>query len=128
MKTCYLLFLLMFCCAVTQAQTKRITGVVRDQTGDPLSGATVSGKGTTVATTTDTGGNFRIVIPEKTRTLVVSYVGREDKEVTLAGQSNIAVSMNVARSNLNEVVVIGYGTVRRKDLTGAVSSVSGKQI
>lgn len=128
MKTCYLLFLLMFCCAVTQAQTKRITGIVRDQTGDPLSGATVSGKGTTVATTTDTGGNFRIVIPEKTRTLVVSYVGREDKEVSLAGQTNIDVSMNVARSNLNEVVVIGYGTVRRKDLTGAVSSVSGKQI
>ena len=128
MRTFYLLFFLMLFSVVSNAQTKTITGTVTNEAGQALSGATVSGKGTSIATSTDVAGNFRIVTPEQTKTLIISYVGMENKEVDLAGQANIQVSLAQTRSNLNEVVVVGYGTVRRKDLTGAVSSVSGKQI
>jgi TonB-linked SusC/RagA family outer membrane protein len=113
---------------VSNAQTKTITGTVTNEAGEALSGATVTGKGTTIASSTDASGNFRIVTSENTKTLIITYVGMDAREVDIVGQTNIRVSLSPTRSNLNEVVVVGYGTVRRKDLTGAVSSVSGKQI
>jgi TonB-linked SusC/RagA family outer membrane protein len=128
MRISYLFIFLLFCCAAASAQTKTITGTVSNEIGELLSGASVVGKGTTIATTTNASGNFSIVVPEKTKALSISYVGMEDSEVEITGQTKITANLKVARSNLNDVVVIGYGTVRRKDLTGAVSSVSGKQL
>lgn len=116
MKTFYLLCLLIFCSAIAEAQTKTITGTVKDQTGGGLSGATVNAKGSQVATSTDPTGNFRLVVPEKTKVLVISFVGMEDKEVDLAGKSNIEVNLNTASSNLDQVVVVGYGTKKRARL------------
>src|ERR1044071_1608031 len=109
MRPLYLLFSLVFYCVFAEAQTKTITGTIKDQTGTALSGASINGKGTRIGTTTDPAGNFRIVVPEKTKAVVVSYVGMVDKEVDLAGQTNIEVTLSVALSNLNEIVVIGYG-------------------
>ncbi len=110
------------------AQTKMVTGTVTGQTGEPLVGATINAVGSTAATTSDATGKFRISVPAKTKSLSVSFVGMEDKDITLGSQTNIDVTLNVARSNLNDVVVIGYQTVRRKDLTGSVSSVTSKDL
>ena len=128
MKTLFLLLTLTVYCAFANAQTKTITGSVKDQAGVALSGATVNAKGTQISTTTNLTGGFTIVVPTKTTTLIVSYIGSESLEITLAGRTDLSVELKPSSSTLNDVVVVGYGTVRRKDLTGAVSSVSGRQI
>lgn len=128
MKIAYLLLFLLFCSVSIRAQTKTITGTVKDGAGELLPGATVNGKGTSVSTTTDATGSFRMVLPDKTKTLVISFVGMEDKEVDINGQTTIDVGLTAGRSQLNEIVVIGYGTVKRRDLTGSIASVSGKQV
>jgi TonB-dependent starch-binding outer membrane protein SusC len=128
MRAIYLLFFLVFSATVATAQTKTITGTVKDNNGDKLPGATVTGKGTKVATTTTIDGLFKIVLPESVTSLVITHSTMQAQEVVLGNQTSIEVSMKTATTNLNEVVVIGYGTVKRKDLTGAVSSISGKQL
>jgi TonB-dependent SusC/RagA subfamily outer membrane receptor len=128
MRTISLLIFLICSAAVVTAQTKTITGTVKDETGDKLPGATVSGKGTQVATSTNSDGFFKIELPEKTTSLIITHSTMATMEVALAGQTNLEVSMKTSTTNLNEVVVIGYGTVKRKDLTGSVASVSGKQL
>lgn len=128
MRTCFLLFFLSVVCVTAIAQTKTVTGTVRDQSGAPLAGATVTGKGTTIATATEPNGTFRLAVPEATKTIVISFTGMETQEVTLDGKP-IDVRLALANgNNLNEVVVIGYGTVKRRDLTGSVASVTGKQL
>ena len=125
----YCVFFLLFSCIAAAAQNKTVSGTVISGDGEALPGVTVSLKGTTTATTTNAKGRYTIQVPSAANaTLVFSYVGSEDKEVSIAGRSNIDVSMVITSSKLNDVVVIGYGTVKRKDLTGAVSSVSGKEI
>ncbi|GGH63751.1 SusC/RagA family TonB-linked outer membrane protein [Filimonas zeae] len=102
-------------------------GTVKDEAGTALSGATIIARGTRIATTTDSLGSYRLQTPDKTTMLIVSYTGMETQEVSITGPDvNIVLKGNSAA--LNDVVVIGYGTARRKDLTGSVASVSGKQI
>ena len=128
MRTISLLFFLICSTAVATAQTKTITGTVKDDTGEKLPGATVSGKGTRVATSTNIDGFFKIVLPESATSIIITHSTMQTLEVGLAGKTEIEVSMKPSTTNLNEVVVIGYGTAKRKDLTGAVASVSGKQL
>ncbi len=128
MRTISLLIFLICSAAVVTAQTKTITGTVKDETGEKLPGATVSGKGTQVATSTNADGSFKIELPEKTTSIIITHSTMQTMEVALAGQTNLEVSMKASTTNLNEVVVIGYGTVKRKDLTGSVASISGKQL
>lgn len=128
MRAIYLLFFLVFSATVATAQTKTITGTVKDETGEKIPGATVAGKGTPVATSTNTDGTFKIVLPESAASLIISHSTMQTQEVALAGQTNVEITLKAATTSLNEVVVIGYGTVKRKDLTGAVASVSGKQV
>src|SRR5438445_2479313 len=109
MRTIYL-FIFLLCSAVATAQTKTITGIVKDETGERLPGATVTGKGTRVATATNADGSFRIVLPETTTALVISHGTMQTLEVELAGRTNIEVGLKTSSTNLNEVVVIGYGT------------------
>jgi TonB-linked SusC/RagA family outer membrane protein len=108
------------------AQNRQITGTVISDEG-VVPGATVAVKGTTIGVMTDAKGFFRISVPENA-TLVVSVVGYTPQEVAIGpGNSyNIKLAANV--SALNEVVVVGYGTSRRKDLTGSVSSVTADQV
>ena len=124
---CFLL--LLFSSTVIRAQNKTITGKVTSDNGEALSGATVTLKGTKTATTTNTSGDYSLSVPSTGKAvLVFSYVGSDSKEVAVGSRTTVNVSMALTSSTLNDIVVIGYGTVKRKDLTGAVSSISGKDI
>ena len=112
--------------AIAYAQTG-ISGKVMDANGAGLAGITVTVKGTSVATATDADGNFSLSVPAGGRTLVISGVGFQTQELAIGSQTTFSIALqNAAASNLNEVVIVGYGTARKKDLTGAVSVVSSK--
>jgi TonB-dependent starch-binding outer membrane protein SusC len=108
------------------AQNKTVTGKVTDsKDGTGLAGVTVTAKGSKNGTQTGSDGTFTLSVPDATTTLVFSSVGYASQEVALSGDA-VVVRMETSNSNLNEVVVIGYGTARRKDLAGAVTSVGAK--
>src|SRR5690606_29689453 len=105
-----------------------ISGQVRDEDGNPLAGATVTVNGTDVATSTDESGNFQIVVDGAQRVLTVSILGFETKEVPLGDATTIQVTLSAVVSDLDEVIVIGYGTTTRKRVVGAVDQVDSKLI
>lgn len=109
----------------TFAQQRTITGRVTDNTGAPVAGATVTVKGTNIATSTGSDGTYRLNVPESAGTLVISAVGYGNVESAITG-STVDVGLATSQSNLNEVVVVGYGTARKRDLTGSVASVKSK--
>ena len=98
----------------------KASGLVLDAEGEPIIGATIKRPGASTGTITDVDGHFTIDVPEGS-TLQISYIGYEDREVRASANMNITLKSNV--ENLNEVVVVGYGTQKKVDLTGAVSSV-----
>ena len=108
------------------AQNKTISGTVTDKNGAPVAGVSVTAKGSTRGATTNSSGSFTLSVPSDVTTLVVSSVGYATQQVDISGQTSVTVSLVESISSLNEVVVIGYGTARRKDLTGAVSTVQEK--
>ncbi|RMG30839.1 MAG: SusC/RagA family TonB-linked outer membrane protein, partial [Bacteroidetes bacterium] len=108
------------------SQTKEITGVVADANGKPLEGATVLVKGTAIGALTDSEGKFSLNVPDGA-TLVVSYIGYKRTEVPVTGNS-VNVSLEQDYALLDEVVVTGYGTQRKRDVTAAISSVDEKSI
>jgi len=110
------------------AQSKTITGRVTDAGGVGLAGVSVTARGTNVGTSTATDGSFSITVPANTSTLVFSSVGYTSQEISIGNQSNVTVSLQAAAGNLNEVVVVGYGTQRRRDMTGAIAKVSSDKI
>ncbi|MDR9458347.1 MAG: TonB-dependent receptor [Salegentibacter sp.] len=111
-----------------QAQTFTVEGNVTDENGMPLLGVNVLVKGETRGTTTDFDGNFSISGVSEENVLVLSYVGFETKEIPVEGESFLNIVLNSDSAALEEVVVIGYGTQQRKDITGAVSVVSSETI
>ncbi|SDM48262.1 SusC/RagA family TonB-linked outer membrane protein [Kriegella aquimaris] len=110
--------------ALAAPQERTVQGLVSDETGQPLPGATVQIKGTSSGVTTDFDGNFSIEVSGDA-VLVVSYLGYATKEVAVANQSTVNVSLEPDASQLDEVFVVGYGTTAKKDVTGAISSVDG---
>lgn len=110
------------------AQTKSVSGTVTDEAGEPLIGANVAVKGTNTGTVTDFNGEFALTNIADNAILVISYVGYTTQEVPVAGKSTINVTLSENRELLDEVVVIGYGTVKRKDLTGAVASMKNSDV
>lgn len=111
------------------AQT-RVTGRVTDEGQRPLTGVSVIVKGTNNGTTTDADGNFAISVPGANSTLVFSYVGYGTIEQQVGANTTINISLapSSTTGNLNEVVVIGYGTAAKRDLTGSITKVSGKEV
>ncbi|WP_207422510.1 TonB-dependent receptor [Desertivirga brevis] len=107
-----------------------ISGTVTDEKGEPLIGASVGIKGTTRAASTDVNGKFTIrVAGDQPVTLVVKYIGFKSQEYNVnSGQSSVTIKLASDAETLNEVVVIGYGTVKKRDLTGSVSSVKSEDI
>ncbi len=128
MKKWFLITLVSFFCSASLfAQTKTVKGVIKDTSGEAIIGASVVVKGTTVGTVTDIDGNYSINVPAGGKTLSISYVGMKPKESPITG-SVINVTLEENATDLDEVVVIGYGTVKRKDLTGSVSSVGERTL
>lgn len=110
-------------------QTRMVSGVVSDENQEPVIGANVSVPGTSIGTITDVTGKFQLAVPSDKSTIRVTYLGYQSQTVTLsAQQSDISVRLAPETQNLDELVVIGYGTVKKRDLTGAVSSVKGDEI
>lgn len=105
-----------------------VQGKVTDAKGNALVGVTVKVKGTSTGTVTDANGTFSLPGIPDDATLEVSYVGYDTKEVAVNGQTTINIILNASSTGLNEVVVVGYGTQRKSDLTGAISSISSKDL
>jgi TonB-linked SusC/RagA family outer membrane protein len=110
------------------AQNRTVSGSVSSKIGQPLSGATVSIKGTTVATTTDNSGNFKINVPPSAKQLTISYVGYTIQEISIPASGVVAIQMESTISNLDEVVVVGYGVQRKSVVTGSISKVSAADL
>ena len=108
-------------------QEKRITGIVKDQLGDPMPGVSIIIKGTTNGTTTDPDGNYSIANVPNNAILVFSFIGMEAQEISVSGKTQINVTLAEDAIGLEEVVAIGYGVARKSDVTGAVSSVKADE-
>ncbi|MBO9618772.1 MAG: SusC/RagA family TonB-linked outer membrane protein [Niabella sp.] len=120
-------------CTTAQSQNNSwtVTGTVTNQAGTPLPGVTVQVKGTTRGTTTSQDGAFTIHVPQSNKpkpVLVFSATGHQEQEKEISGDANIKISLTAQTLGMDEVVVIGYGTAKRKDVTGAVASVQATKL
>ena len=109
-------------------QTKTVKGTVLDENGEPLIGVSIVVKGTSTGTITDFDGKFSINLPAGSKELVVSYIGYKEQAIIVSGNAPLNIKMVPDTQALDEVVVIGYGTVKKRDLTGAVASVKSEDI
>jgi len=116
-------FLLVSVSAFAQTQ---VTGRITDATGNGVAGVTVTVKGTSTATSTNENGQYTLTVPANGRTLVFSSVGYATREENLSGRSTVSLTLQTSGTNLNEVVVVAYGTRRRGDLTSSVTQVTSK--
>src|SRR5258708_38560400 len=105
----------------------RITGKVADNNGAPLSSVTVSVKGTRTTVTTDADGAFTISVPKPSSSLVFSYVGYQVQEIAVGGRSSLDIRLTPLNANMNEVVVVGYGTQKKREITSAITRVDAEQ-
>ncbi len=124
------LSVLLLCVTFTQlafSQTRTVTGKITDDKGNPVQGASVTVKGSKSGTTTDANGAFTLNVPASAKTLVVSSVGFSEQDATIADDNTVSAALVSSQQSLNDVVVIGYGTVRRKDATGSLTTVSPKE-
>lgn len=125
----FIIFLISLGSQKVHAQDLKVSGQLTDaETGEPLIGATILERGTSNGTVTDIDGNYQFGVTGPEAVLVFSYVGYGSVEVTVGSQSRIDASLQIDYSELEEVVVVGYGTVRKSDLTGAVASVKGDDL
>ena len=107
---------------------KVITGRVTGEDGTALPGATVIVKGTGIGTTTDSDGRFTLAVPDNAETLVISFVGYTVEEIVIGTQTVVNVTLRDDQKTLSEVLVVGYGTQRKSDFVGAISSVKGSEL
>ena len=123
----YLLLCLFASIAFATAQTAKVTGTVISAEDDgPIIGASIVVAGTTIGTVTDHNGAFTLDVPSNAQKLIISYIGMKSVEVTV--KPIIKVSMESDSQNLDEIVVVGYGTQRKKDVTSAISKVGGEDL
>ncbi|WP_281613248.1 TonB-dependent receptor [Flammeovirga sp. SubArs3] len=123
-----LLFLLLLLSTNIYAQTSTISGIVTDRSGDPIPGVTILLKNSLVGTTSDFDGHYKIEINNSSDILVFSYVGMVTEEVTVGARSTIDISLAEDMIKLEELVVIGYGSQDKKDVTGSVSVVGSEDL
>lgn len=127
MKKLALLFLALMMSSLTFAQSA-ITGTVTDESGEAVIGASVFVKGTSTGVITDIDGNFKLTLPAGKTQIMVSYVGFASQTIAVNGKKTINVTLREDRNVLNEVVVVGYGTMKKSDLSGASSTMSEDKI
>ena len=123
MKKNRLIHLLLIFPIILFAQSKAITGTVIDENKMPLPGASILVKGLSIGSFTDFDGNFSLNIPETGEVLVVSYLGYLTKELVIGNKATFNIQLEIDANSLDEIVVVGYGTQRKSDITGAVTSV-----
>lgn len=111
-----------------QRQAAPIHGTVKDERGETIIGATISLKGTTIATTTDVNGNFTLELPGTDGTLVVKFIGYATQEIPVNGVTTFDITLKPESLSLNEVVVIGYGSQSKQDVSTAISTVKGEKL
>jgi len=117
--------ILVFCSFILWAQGRKVTGTVtKDGTSEALSSVTVSLKGSTTSTATNSLGQFTITVPANNSVLIFSSVGYRSSSVAVGAKTTLDITLSQESSTLNDVVVIGYGTARKKDLTGATASMA----
>lgn len=107
---------------------KTINGTVKDENGNPLIGATVRAKGGSQGTLTDENGAFNLTLPDEINILIVSYIGYQTQEVAIEGRTQLDITMGESVSQLDEVVVVGYGRQQKRDLTGSVAKVDAADL
>ncbi len=112
----------------TTAPPINITGKVTDEKGAAMPGTSVGVKGTSLGTATDADGNFNLTVPGADAILVFSFIGYDSQEIPVGSQTVFNVAMKLSTSNLDEVIVIGYGTQKKSEQTAAISSISGEDI
>lgn len=112
---------------IPQVTDHKVTGKIIDDKGMPVANASIVVKGTKLGTVSDASGNFSITVPDDA-VLIITAIGYDNKEVSVSGVNTINVSLSSSNKQLNEVVVIGYGSQKRKSVTGAISRVSGDAI
>src|SRR5450759_2049669 len=133
-KTCsrmrFILALLLLSTAIVTAQegTRRITGSVKTITNEPLPGVTVKVKESMTGTTTDLAGNYILNVEPTGKNLVFSFIGLSNKEIAIGNQTKIDVVLEESAVGLDEVIVVGYGTTKKSDVTGSLTSVSEKTL
>ena len=109
-------------------QSRTLKGTVKSESGEPLPGVTVIVKGTTTGTVTNADGNFTLDVPGDAETLVFSFVGMATKEVEIGDKTNFSIVLKSEAIGIEEVVAIGYGSVKKSDLTGAVGAIEGNVV
>jgi len=116
--------------AITQmaAQTRVVKGKIVDDKNSPLANASVLVKGTSVGTTTSADGSFSINVPASGKVLIISSLNFDSQEVTIGNKTNITVSLVSSTQNLQEVVVVGYGTQRKQEVTASITKVGGDKL
>src|SRR5688572_33424468 len=111
-------------CSSLFAHKRTVSRIISDQHGAPVVGATIKVKGEKTATATDANGAFKIEVPSTSSLLLVSYVGAKTMEVATDGKTTVLVSLPIADTKLSEVVVIGYGTTKKANVSSAISSIN----
>lgn len=126
-KISYLLLLLLVPLCLS-AQERMISGVVTDSADKPLVGATIVAAGSTSGATTGSDGTFTLKIPSGCEAIIVTYIGYNEKRIPLGTQTRFDVKLEEAAYDLNDVVVVGYGSMKRSDLTGSLATVNASAI
>ena len=124
-----LFFALLACiCFYTQDAFAQhtVSGTVKDVAGSPLVGATITLKGQSTSTVSNASGTFSIAVPDNNSILVISYVGYQTQELRVGNESNLDITLQPGAAELNQVVVVGYGTQNKKDITGSVKSLKSE--
>ena len=122
--------LILFAAGAHAQGNKKISGAIKDEKGAPLAGATITVKGTQKGTTTDSSGNYSLTLPENNNVLIISYGGYESREINVANGStfNMQLMPDKNSKQLEEMIVVGYGTQRKVNLTGSVASITSKDL
>ncbi|RYU90894.1 TonB-dependent receptor [Mucilaginibacter terrigena] len=120
--------LLCFNAASVLAQQRQVTGTVADQEGLTLPGVTIAVKGTATRAVSDVNGKYAIAVPGPDATLVFSFVGMQTRELPVGTSAKLDVTLQNATRDLNDVVVVGYGTTKKRDVTGSVGSIKGSEL
>lgn len=128
MRKTVLLCLFLAAASMSFAQTRNITGVVTDESSEPLPGVSVIVSGTSAGTSSDIDGKFSMSVPADAQSIILSCVGFQSQTIRLTSANHYAVVLSEDSTFLDELVFVGYGTMKKKDLTGSVSSVDGKTI